>query len=439
MRKFFVLCILLCVTACTSTPNAVAPTFAPFPTMTAGQEIFGALPTPANPVPIGELANPATAIALSSQMTPTPNRAACPVLDGTAVLLRRPTDTDAAIQSIVNYLQDGGSITELREAVRVRWDGFGQSGFIRDDLDLTGEGATDIVMSFKTPQDIGMFLIIGCNNGQYQVYYQFITEEENIPRLVTLLDINNQIPAEVIFAVQECFSAEDCQFEIQVLGWDGLRGRFNNLLDTPLNVIDIPEIRDIDNDLVAEIVVNLRTRGNSETGPLRTGVNIYDWNGSVYTLSIVQLEPPRYYIQIVQQGDESFSQENWENAIQTYNLVVDNEDYRYWFNDEATWLESYALYRMLISFAILGDARFSDIALKINTDYPITAETPVEDLPVYVVMSYRFIDSMTVFADLHRACRDVLAIVDERPEALELLNRYGSRSPTYGELDLCPF
>lgn len=439
MKKFAICLLCLICVACEPTTTNIAPTFDPFPTMTPGQQLVGSLPTPANLIPIGDLANPATAIALNSMITPTPNRAACPVLDGTAVLLRRPADTDAAVQSIVDYLQDGGSVTNLREAIRVRWDGFGETGFIRDDIDLTGEGATEVVMGFKTPQDVGMFLIIGCSNGQYQVYYQNILPEEIIPRLVTLLDINNQSPAEAIFAVQSCLSEEDCQFEIQILGWDAIRGRFNNLLDTPLSVVDIPEVRDMDSDLVGEIVVNLRTRGNSETGPLRTGINIYDWNGSVYTLSIVQLDAPRYFIQIIHGADENFSQLEMVDAIQTYSLVVDSEEYRYWFNDEAEWLESYALYRMMLGFAYLGDARFSDIALKINTDYPITADAPVEDLPVYVVMSYRFIDSMQVFNDLHRACLDVLQVVDERPEALEQLNRYGSRSPSYTELDLCPF
>jgi len=30
-------------------------------------------------------------------------------------------------------------------------------------------------------------------------------------------------------------------------------------------------------------------------------------------------------------------------------------------------------------------------------------------------------------------------VIESRPEALDLMNRYGSRSPQYTESDLCPF
>jgi hypothetical protein len=41
--------------------------------------------------------------------------------------------------------------------------------------------------------------------------------------------------------------------------------------------------------------------------------------------------------------------------------------------------------------------------------------------------------------NLHSACLEVQDIITARQEALTLLNRYGSRSPTYTATDVCPF
>jgi hypothetical protein len=429
---------LVCVGACQPTvANSVAPTFAPFPTMTPGQALVGALPTGV----IREttnLTNPATAIAFANRPTPTPNFTACPVLDGNAQLARKPTNPDEATQGVLGYLQDGGGISDLREALRVRWEALGENSFVRDDVDLTGEGENEIVIGY-TPNKAGMLLIIGCSDGQYVVRYSFLTGTQDAPRLNYLGDINNAVPAEFIFANRVCVDADNCDFDTQVLAWDRLNGRFNNLLDSTLITRQPIELTDIDNDIVGELVVNLRSRGTSVTGPLRTGVNIWDWNGTSYTLSIIQLDPPRYVVQVVQEGDKLFSQLRMAEAVQTYSSILDDTELRLWFNDEEPLLKSYALYRMALGLAYLSDARLVDLATRLNTDFPITAETSIEALPVYALLAYRFLDSLQVNPDLHSACVDVLALLAERPDALNLLNRYGSRSPVYSALDLCPF
>jgi hypothetical protein len=54
-------------------------------------------------------------------------------------------------------------------------------------------------------------------------------------------------------------------------------------------------------------------------------------------------------------------------------------------------------------------------------------------------MSIAFWDALQVTNNLHSACLEVQDIIRARPEALSLLNRYGSRSPTYTADELCPF
>jgi hypothetical protein len=54
-------------------------------------------------------------------------------------------------------------------------------------------------------------------------------------------------------------------------------------------------------------------------------------------------------------------------------------------------------------------------------------------------MALDFWNAYQITNDLHAACLRAQETVTARPDALELLNRYGSRSPTYTAADLCPF
>lgn len=424
--------------ACTPTTANIAPTFDPFPTMTPGRQVVGALPTSAFNAQAALLANPATAVAIGSRPTPTPNRAACPALLGNVTLARRPATLDEAKGAILRFLQEGGSVTALREGIRVRWQMFGQEGYALDTVDLTGEGAPEIILGWSAPGREGVLHVIGCRDGLYEFLYEAFSGGQEPPRLLKAEDLNNAPPAELAFANVTCDARDNCEFVTNVLAWDGFSGRFRSLLAVPLNTLQQPEFRDVDSDLVLEIVINMQSNGNSVTGPLRRGVHIYDWNGSSYVLSIVQLEPPRYYIQIAHEGDRQFSQLRMAEAAATFQLLADAEGLRYWFNDEAEWLRSYALYRLLLAYAYLDDPRQGDVFAEIVTAFPFV-DGSTDGLPVYAQMAYRFLEAVQRGEGLHQACLDVLELVGERREALTRLNRYGTRSPVYATLDLCPF
>ncbi|MEL7434425.1 MAG: hypothetical protein AAFN11_10815 [Chloroflexota bacterium] len=74
-----------------------------------------------------------------------------------------------------------------------------------------------------------------------------------------------------------------------------------------------------------------------------------------------------------------------------------------------------------------------------NTDFPLAEGEEITDAPVYVHMANAFVDSLTLSGDLHTSCLAVQEIITEREEALGFINRYGSRSPTYSALELCPY
>ncbi|MCU0512780.1 MAG: hypothetical protein MUE40_09435 [Anaerolineae bacterium] len=436
MKTCLCLLIVLLVAGCQPAAPATPLPITPFPTTTPGQTLRGIL-TPAAARPAVLLANPATIEALSGRATATPDTSACPALTAGVSLPGRPAADSAAGQLLLDYLNAGGAPDALEEVLLTGWSAPENSAYLLRN-DLTGSGTPDLLLGYVSPEGVGTLLIVGCSDGRYVLRYQTSADGEALPQVISLGDINRSGRNELLFARRVC-QGEACEFETQLLEWSWQRGRFVNLINTPLVSLNIPAVRDIDNDQVGELVLTLDNRGSAATGPLRTGVNIFDWNGAAYVLSIVQLDPPRYRIQVVQEADKAFSRLDMTAAAATYQQALDNADLRDWFNDEERILIAYIYYRLILVYAYTGDVRLSEVLARLNVDYATGSETTLNDLPAYVQMAYAFISTLENTRSLRLACEEVQKIIVERPSALQLLNRYGSRSPTYDALALCPY
>jgi hypothetical protein len=412
-----------------------APTPISFPTMTPGARLEGVLPVQIGlPLDGVGLANPATAVALANQPTPTPNYAACPVpanppLDETA-----PTNDLALRTAIINYLTQGGAPLALGDQLR-GWGVIGEQGAVDTSADFTGAGQADVILSYAAPDEGGTLLVAGCANGAYLLRYQIATGGA-VPQIISTGDLNADNRADLLFSAEACAAdnTDDCAFRTQLLTFDPPSGRFVSLLNGTIASAVAPTLRDIDDDRVQEIVVRSDFDGNRATGPLRTGTTIYDWNGTNYTLSIVQLDPPRFKIQILQEADRAFTRQDYESAISLYSQAETDTGLRFWYNDEQGLLSSYAFYRLVLAYAYTEDERLLPTYQAAVQPYPDPAAAPV-----YITLLNTFWNALQVTGNLNSACREVQAIIGTRPEALELLNRYGSRSPTYTAADFCPF
>ncbi len=432
MGKRLLLILLLLIAACqSSAPTADAPTTIPFPTMTPGHVIEGALP-PALAVPLNGLSNPATAIALANRPTATPNYRSCPDPSDAATLDPiEPANAHLMDDAIARFLSNGGTVARLESTLRDDWKVLGDQGIVRGDIDLTGEGTAEIILTYDTPDEGGVLLIEGCIDGRYLTRYQAALGGD-IPQILTVGDLNyNGIP-ELLFSSKDCSSA--CVYHTQMVTWNPDRGRFVNLLGGAITSDEVPVVQDTDNDQVSELIVRFEDDGNAQTGPLRTGYTLYDWNGVGYVQSITQLNPPRFRIQVIQEADAAFSAQNMDEAIGLYNLSLSSSDLENWYNDDADTLKAYALYRLLIAYSFTEDDRRLDTQQTLQQTYPdLTAAPP------YAQMATDFWNAVQVTNNLHSACLEAQQDVITRPEALTLLNRYGSRSPTYTATDLCPF
>jgi hypothetical protein len=431
--------LLLLLAACRpAAPSVSAPTIIPFPTTTPGAALIARLP-PA--VSDSALANPATAIALANQPTATPNYRACPAPNAAARLSGATPPSARAIEDgIAAFLNQGGTLVNLERGLRETWTLLGTDGLVRGDLDLSGEGIPEVVVTLETPDEGGILLIFGCVDSRYQPLYRGAPDAEpgQIPRLVRADDLNRDSLRELIFSAFRCATPGDdasCLYITAMAAWNRERGRFNNLLASPILSAGVPTIDDIDDDGVLELIVNLDNPGSAETGPLRTGYTIYDWNGVVYTQSITQLNPPRFRIQVIHQADAAFRAGNISEAISLYDLSLNSPSLEPWRGgDENTVLESYALYRLMLAFAFTQDARLIPTVQAVLTTYPDAATAPV-----YAALASSFWNTYQVTNNLNAACTAIREQIAARPEAVSLLNRYGSRSPTYTAEDVCPF
>lgn len=435
LRKvLFSLILAMTVVGCQpTTPAAPTPAGAAFPTMTPGRVIEAHLPTVvALPLDGSGLANPATAIALASRATPTPDFGACPAPDPNAALPDAPpAATSGLVDAVTRFLSDGGGPAALQTQLAV-WEMFGDGGSLRADVDLNGTASVEVIVSLKTPDEGGLLLIMGCADGRYAAQYQGVTGGET-PEILNLGDMNVDGLPELVYTSRACLE-DGCEYRTQIITWNQERGRFINLLGGAVSSDSAPTLEDVDQDRVAELLVRLENAGNAETGPLRTGFSIYDWNGSGYSQSITQLNPPRFRIQVLHQADGAFAAENMSEAISLYNLALSSPSLEAWRSDETPILQSYALYRLLLAQSFIEDSTILETHQSILDSYP-----DLNAAPVYAMMATTYWNALQVTNNLHSACLEVQAIIRERPEALNLLNRYGSRSPTYSAEALCPF
>ncbi len=450
-RQIISVSILILLTACQ--PNSAdlptaEPTPIPFPTVTPGVVVSGGLtPIPAAPLD-GSGVDPATAVARANQPTPTPI-AVCPAPDGdTELAPELPRNPLAIREEIERFLSAGGTFSALESGLSDTWGIAGENGFVRSDIDLTGEGLPEVIVGYSITGGEaagGTLLVLGCTDRVYSLLYAYVADQFAIPQLYNIGDMNFDRRNDLLFAAEVCDEPEereDCAFDVELVTYEPELARFVSLLGVDVESSEEPQTVDVDNDNVSELVIRRGDIGNIDTGPLRTGTDIYDWNGSVYVRSIVQPDPPRYVIQVIHEADRQIRAGETDVAIALYEIALAGEDLNRWWRDEDDTLRAYALYRLMIAQTLLvpegGEAGNSPAVAgvfnRLNEAFPNPAEAPV-----YANMGRAFFEQFQATGDRPSACLAARNIAEDDESALERINRYGERNPTYTVVDLCPY
>src|SRR5690606_4019074 len=124
-------------------------------------------------------------------------------------------------------------------------------------------------------------------------------------------------------------------------------------------------------------------------------------------------------------------------ATRLYQDALNNEALEDWFVNEAPFLDAYVLYRLLLTRTIVGEnvVTLGGIFQALIEKFP----NPDENGNIYVDMARAFWDSYQIDQNISNACLRVQAVIADRPEAIDLLNQYGNRSPIYTKQELCPY
>lgn len=336
--------------------------------------------------------------------------------------------------TIAQYLSAGGPTPLLESALRT-WGAITEAGgLVKVDTDVTGNGGAEVIITIYDPDRVGrdpqpgQLLIFGCENGGYRLLYASTQDPQiGLPELLRVGDMNGDARAEVVYQVEHCTDVGTCTGEAQILTWDSVLGNFR-----PLNVgpISAPNARFSVGDVEGDGILELSVSSQSD-GPPRTTTQIWDWNGSSYLLAVVELAPPQYRIHMLYDADAALAAGDYRQAREAYQRVLTDETLLPWTQpNERSYLNAFALYRLVLTYAALGDFAQAQAAL----DQMAGVGTPGSG---YTNLARAFWDEYSASQNFSMACAIVRSVAASQPGTLDVLNSYDSRE--YTIQDICPY
>lgn len=444
------------------------PTRGPFSTATPGGRLSvwlvtptgqAAGATPSMPAAI-EGGNPvgpnATATALYATIQAATQTAAAPVtapnfqpgecpLPGSPAPPTRPGDFNDFSVVIGQFLSAGGSSTVLEAALR-NWGAITEAGgVVQADTDLTGDGVREVIVTLynpaiyneEAPLNAGQMLVYGCDSGGYRLIYatQF-NAGVALPVLSRVGDMNADVRSELVYYTESC-NGVSCFKEGKILTWNAAVGVFEELNSGQIIAINGRlSIADVDEDGVLELTAQINPPGSAATGPTRSVLDTWDWNGADYVLAKREdAEDTRYRIHAVYEADDLLRGGEWRPAILAYDALRRDETLLSWtVPDERAVLRAYAAYRIVITYAHMRNARAEDWFEVLQRENP--PGSPGHD---FAQLGVAFMDNYRATSDSHAACAQAISAAAGLPNILGALNSYGYSNRAYTLNDLCPF
>lgn len=386
------------------------------------------------------------ATATAAAPTPAPSflQNECPAQGG-----RTPPTLPASFDDISNvvgvYLSNGGAASVLENTLRT-WNAINeQGGFVQAETDLTGDKTPEIVVNVFNPYtynplsvlNAGQALVYGCDNNGYRLLYATPSNPGlALPVFHRVGDMNADVKAELVFDVQSCSTAY-CTREGFILSWNPVVGAFENLnTGQLLSINGRMGVVDIDSDGILEMTLTNYPPGSTTSGPTRGTVDVWDWTGANYVLAIRVPDESRYQIHALHDADAELLADNVRSAIDSYLEIREGENLLGWtVPNEAENIRAFATYRLVISYARLGNTRRAEQYLG-----ELRAENPEGTSgAVYAAMAQAFWDGFNAGGGSSAGCQAVVGVAAARPESLSFLNSYGYANRSYNLSDLCPF
>ncbi len=378
-------------------------------------------------------------------VTPTPTRVPnCPAPNPDAAWVA-PPDFGGYPAAISAFLNVGGTADALWTILTNASSINAQFGGVWS-VDLTGDGDPETIASIFDPLGevfgpvpTGMLLIYGCVERTAPLLYR--DTGPSMPQARRIGDLVGAGRGGQVATVHSECGAHTCFDTLDVLGWDG--SGFASLMGERLQMpYPTYTLENLDPDPALEIRARSGQIASVGAGPQRTTVEIWDWNGAQYVKVSLAIAPPEYRIHLVHDADDLLLSANITGAIALYNRVVADDSLKDWQVEvgvakpvDRANLTAYALYRIMIANARLGDVASAQTALdRLSADFP--AGEPGRE---YQQLAQVFWSKYVEANDLSAACLAANRHANNDTDAIDGLNAFGYANRQYVAADMCPF
>ncbi len=349
-----------------------------------------------------------------------------------------PADYPAAIQK---YLNAGGGVATL-EGTLAEWGALPPEA--PDQVvavDLTGDDRAEIIVALwhagETVAPAGDLLIFGQQDGSYVLLYQEGYDPSGLAvRLLQVLDANGDGRRDVIYTLGTC-GAHTCFDFLEVLSWQGtaFASLMGGRLGMPYPTYAVTPGRiDAESGRVASVGAE----------PQRDYSEVWEWNGSVFTVTQQIWVPPVYRYHALLDGDYALSAEDYPAAVAAYERVIGDDALQEWGavsgvvdpGVERKQLAAFARWRLVLVQLQAGNPGSAQVAYdQLQTEHPAGAIGHDVAALAEVFWSAYAVDGSVV-----DGCLALFAAAKEDTSVHDFFNvNYGYANPRWEAVDICPF
>jgi hypothetical protein len=385
-------------------------------------------PTPTEYVPAR------TSTPLPPTSTPSPTPPSCPS-PGSPTLPARPGDWIDYAEAARGYLSAGGSVGAL-EPLLASWDALPAESGQAVAADLTGDTNPEIVLAIRDPTSGYVFpssglYIFRCQDGAYVSAYEETVDGLGL-QVIQVADADTDGVADVSYTKSTC-GAHTCMVTLGILGWNGagFADLMGGTLEMPYPTYTVSPGR---------IDAASGRVGSVGAEPQRDYYEIWQWNGSVFTVTDKIWGAPVYRYHALLDGDRALLNGDNLSAIGAYEVVISDDALQpfeayYSAAEERAWLTAFAHWRLLLTFLRMGD----NASAQTEYNLLLTEYTPGSPGYEVAVMAETFWTAYGGSVSLSGGCAAVVAAAGGGDPVLAFFNSYGYANPAWEPADLCPF
>jgi hypothetical protein len=228
-------------------------------------------------------------------------------------------------------------------------------------------------------------------------------------------------------------------------------------------------IADTDGNGTLELIVNndIPIPNRRYDGPWRRTSETYKWNGIFFALNQINIDPPIYRFQAVEDGDRLSLIGNYQGALDLYEAAISSDKLTAWSLanyqaqqdavgeglatptlipfDQAEFdnLAAYSYYRIMLVDSLLNDNGAAQSAYDtLQARYPIDKQGHI-----YAGLATVFWQEYQSPQSIADACADAIQYAEEYKDSIfeylgnlqNFANTHGSQSHYYVTWDVCPF